>query len=203
MHRLVYRVGIGALLAFSAVQVRAQGRPAQGRPAPPPSRYGYLLEIDEASLPEGGTVRADGEGEGRRLFIANDSDVPLVLYARYENKKLVGGTKLVSGQVYQYFPNGVPMEGKTHLKGWQAPFGEITETILYLAEEPAKIYEGRQAGLSDELPSDEPCSIPARYDGKRYSITGTVRYHLNEAYDEFYRTADTEDEQPDPPTPSP
>jgi hypothetical protein len=64
--------------------------------------------------------------------------------------------------VYQYFPNGVPMEGKTHLKGWQAPFGDIPETILTLAKEPARIHEGRGPGLSKELPEPEAFSIPAK-----------------------------------------
>src|SRR5512147_2506057 len=95
---------------------------AQRRPAPPPSRYGYSLKIDLDSLPKGVTVRESRDAQAARYFIANSSDAPLVLNEIYQNGVLVAGTKLVSGKVYQYFPNGVPMEGKTHLKGWQAPF---------------------------------------------------------------------------------
>lgn len=160
---------------------------AQGRPAPPPSRYGYTLKIDLKSLPKGVTVREVRDGQPPRWFIANASDVPLVLNEIHRNGALVAGTKLVSGKVYQYFPTGVPMEGKTHLKGWQAPFGDIKETLLYLPQEPAQIYAGRKPGLSKELPKPEPFSLPASYDGKPHPIEGTVHYHLNEAYDAFYK----------------
>ncbi len=154
-----------------------------GRPAPPPSRYGYTISIDAKSLPEGVVVRKVADKLGTRYFVKNTSDVPLVINQRYQGQRLVGGTKLVSGKVYQYFPNGVPMQGKQHLKGWQAPFGTIEETLLSLPREPARIYEGRKPGLSSELPPPESAAIEARYDGKPHKIRITIQYHLNPAYD--------------------
>jgi hypothetical protein len=110
-----------------------------------------------------------------------------VIYERFQGETLVSGTKLVSGKVYQYFPNGVPMEGKTHLKGWQAPFGEIKETVLYLPKEPSKIYEGRKPDLPKDLPAPEPFSIPGKLDGKPHELKGTVHYRLNDEYDAYYK----------------
>ena len=162
------------------------------RPAPPPSRYGYSLKIDVDSLPKGVTLREAHDGQTSRLFIANASDVPLVIHERFQGDTLATATKLVSGKVYQYFPTGVPMEGKTHLKGWQAPFGDIREALLYLAREPGKIYEGRTPGLPKDVPPSEAISIPARYDGKPYEIKGSIHYHLNEAYDASHRAQDKE-----------
>jgi hypothetical protein len=75
------------------------------------------------------------------------------------------------------------MEGKQHLKGWQAPFGDVEETLLALPREPAKIAAGRQRGLDKTLPPDEPITIAVKYDGKPYQIKATVKYHLNLAYD--------------------
>ena len=78
------------------------------------------------------------------------------------------------------------MVGKRHLKGWQAPFGEIPEALLHI-KEPKKIYEGRKAGLTKELPKSEKLSIPGSLDGMPYEIKGTIKYHLNKTYDAFYR----------------
>lgn len=158
------------------------------RPAPPPSRYTYTLKIDADTLPEGVTVRevADEEKKTARYFIKNTSDKPLIINERFQNDQLVTGSKLVSGKVYQYFPNGVPMEGKTHLKGWQAPFGDIEETMLVLGKDPEQIYPGREPGLSKKLPKPEATVFPAKYDGKPYEIKATVIYHLNPEYDKFY-----------------
>lgn len=172
-------------VVLSAASLFAQGR--SGKPAPPPSRYGFRLAIDTKSLPEGVTVREVRDQLGSRWFIANASEIPLVIHERFQNDQLVTGTKLVKGLVYQYFPNGVPMEGKTHLKGWQAPFGDIKETLLYMAREPEKIIEGRQPGLSKEVPAPEPLSIPAKLDGKPIQIKGTIEYYLNEEYDKFHK----------------
>ncbi|WP_425618594.1 hypothetical protein NA78x_002303 [Anatilimnocola sp. NA78] len=158
-----------------------------GKPAPPPSRYSYTLKVDEKSLPEGVKIRESMDDLRKRLFISNTGDKPLIIDERFQNKLLVGGAKLMNGKVYHYFPTGVPMEGKTHLKGWQAPFGDIPETILRLPTDPEKIYEGRAIGLSDELPKPEPFLIPANYDDKPHPITGEVHYQLNKAYDEFYK----------------
>ena len=136
-----YRLPIAAaILLICGTLCHAQGR---GKPAPPPSRYTYTLKIDEKSLPKGVTVRESDDAAPRRLFIANSSDVPLVIDERFQDKRLVTGTKLMGGKVYHYFPNGVPMEGKTHLKGWQAPFGDIPETILHLPRDHDKIAAGR------------------------------------------------------------
>ena len=95
------------------------------RPAPPPSRYGFIFKIDTKSLPKGVMVREVRNESSIRYFIKNTSDIPLIINERFQNDQLVSGAKLVSGRVLHYFPNGVPMQGKRHLKGWQAPFGEI------------------------------------------------------------------------------
>lgn len=176
-------------LACITLLVSANLAPAQsrGKPAPPPSRYTYTLRVDEKSLPKGVTIRETKDAGPPRLFIANSSDVPLVIDERFQGKTLAAGTKLMGGKVYHYFPTGVPMEGKQHLKGWQAPFGDIPETILRLPRDPEKIYAGRAEGLGKELPAPEPFSLPATYDEKPQPITGMIHYELNPAYDEFYR----------------
>ena len=171
------------LLGLLLVVAMMQPAFAQRRPAPPASRYGYTLAIDETSLPKGVTVRLVKDDLGVRHFIKNAGEVPLVISEIYQNDQLVSGAKLVGGKVYGWFPNGVPMEGKQHLKGWQAPFGDIEETLLTLPREPAKIAAGRQAGLGKTLPPDEPVTIAVKYDGKPYEIKATVKYHLNPAYD--------------------
>ena len=105
---------------------------SRDRPAPPPSRYGFTFKIDAKSLPKGVTVREVRNESSVRYFIKNTSNVPLIINERFQNDRLVSGAKLVSGRVLHYFPKGVPMEGKRHLKGWRAPFGEIPETLLYI-----------------------------------------------------------------------
>lgn len=156
--------------------------PARDRPAPPASRYTYTLVIDTKSLPKGVNVRVQKDEFGVRNFISNTGDMPLVINEIYSNDRLVSGTKLVSGKVYNWFPNGVPMVGKQHLKGWQAPFGDSKEAIIRLPRDPVKIYEGRKAGLSDELPPNEKVVIQSLYDGKSYEIKATVIYALNPKY---------------------
>lgn len=153
---------------------------AQRKPAPPASKYAYTFELDVKSLPKGVVARKATDGPVR-YFLKNESDVPLVIDERFQNETLVGGTKLQNGKVFGYFPSGVPMEGKQHLKGWQAPFGDIEETLLNLNKEPAGIAAGREAGAPDEPPTPEAIAIPAKYDGKPYEIKGTIRYRLNEA----------------------
>ena len=159
---------------------------SRDRPAPPPSRYGFIFKIDTKSLPKGVMVREVRNESSIRYFIKNTSDIPLIINERFQNDRLVSGAKLVSGRVLHYFPNGVPMQGKRHLKGWQAPFGEIPETLLYI-KEPKKIYEGRKVGLTMELPKPTKVSIPANLNGTPYEIKGTIKYHLNKAYDVFHR----------------
>ena len=156
------------------------------RPAPPPSRYGFTFVIDAKSLPKGATIREVRSETSIRYFIKNTSDVPLIINERFQNNRLVSGAKLVSGEVLNYFPNGVPMVGKRHLKGWQSPFGKIPETLLYI-KEPKKIHEGRIAGLTRKLPPEEKLSIAANLNGKPYEIIGTIHFHLNKAYDTFHR----------------
>ena len=171
------------LVAMSAALLIGYGRE---RPAPTPSRYGFTFEIDAKSLPKGVTVREVRNASSVRYFVKNTSNIPLIINERFQNDRLVSGAKLVSGRVLHYFPNGVPMQGKRHLKGWQAPFGEIPETLLHI-KEPKKIYEGRKVGLTKELPKPEKVSIPANLGGKPYGIKGTIKYHLNKAYDVFHR----------------
>ena len=156
--------------------------PAQRKPAPPPSRYAYRMEVDAKSLPPGVTVRKVVDGNSTRHFIRNAGTTPLIINEVFSNQQLVGGAKLVEGKVYGWFPNGVPMEGKTHLKGWQAPFGDIVETLLFLPREPAKITEGRRPGLGNAVPADEPGVIGARHGDAPYEIKVTIRYRLNDEY---------------------
>lgn len=170
-------------ITFAALLVATGPALARERPAPPPSRYAYSFKVDEKSLPKGVSVREVTDGKAWRYFIKNTGEKPLVIGEIYSNDKLVSGTKLVGGKVYGWFPTGVPMEGKTHLKGWQAPFGDILETTLILPREPAKIIEGRKPGLGKELPEPEESSIKASYDGKPYEIKITIHYRLNEAYE--------------------
>lgn len=156
------------------------------RPAPPPSRYGFTFVIDANSLPKGVTIREVHSETSIRYFIRNTSHVSLIINERFQNNRLVSGAKLVSGEVLNYFPNGVPMAGKRHLKGWQSPFGKIPETLLYI-KEPKKIYEGRSAGLTRKVPPEEKLSIAAKLNEKPYEISGTIHFHLNKAYDTFHR----------------
>jgi hypothetical protein len=184
-------LSVALTLIFCAASL-AQGR----KPAPTPSRYNYTLKFDAESLPDGVKVREMKIGHMTVCYISNTSDVPLVINERFQNDMLVSGTKLVSGKTYGYFPSGVPMEGKTHLKGWQAPFGEIPETPFGLPTEPTKIHEGRKAGLSKELPKPESFTISTKLDGKRHEIKGTIQYHLNDEYDAYYKTKETKEDKP-------
>lgn len=174
-----WAIGILAMISCCPVPLLAQGR----KPAPPPSRYRYTLKFDAESLPKGVKIREVKQKGHTQYFISNAGATPLIIHERYDNEVLAAGTKLVDGKTYSYFPNGVPMEGKTHLKGWQAPFGDIPETILMLPMEPSKIYEGRKPGLSKDLPKPEKFSIPAKFGEKSRPLEGTIEYHLNEAYD--------------------
>ncbi|MBC7854348.1 MAG: hypothetical protein IAF94_13020 [Pirellulaceae bacterium] len=177
MKRHIPSLFAAALLVVSNMPVFARERPA-----PPESRYAYSFTVDEKSLPKRVSVRTVVDGKNSRHFIKNTGETPLVIGEIYSNDKLVSGTKLVGGKVYGWFPSGVPMEGKTHLKGWQAPFGDILETILTLPREPAKIIEGRKPGLGKEIPKPEEASIKVSYAGKPYEIKIKIVYRLNEAY---------------------
>ena len=167
----------------------------RGRPAPAPSRYSFTFKVDTASLPQGVSVREVASGQSIRYFIKNTSHVPLIVNQRHQKDRLVSGNKLVSGKVYQYFPDGVPMEGQRHLKGWQAPFGEIKETVLAL-QEPSKIYDGRKPGLGRDVPPAEPYAVPATFNGQPFQIQGTVHYQLNKAYDAYHPTKTGKDLPP-------
>ena len=177
MKQLLFATFLTVLIGYS-----------RDRPAPTPSRYGFTFAIDAKSLPKGVTIREVRNESSVRYFIKNTSDVPLIINERFlQNDRLASGaTKVVSGRALHYFPDGVPIQGKRHLKGWQAPFGEIPETLLHI-KEPKKIYEGRKVGLTKELPKPEKMSIPANLGGKPYEIKGTIKYHLNKAYDVFHR----------------
>jgi hypothetical protein len=179
------RVLLMALLCLAPCPVLLAAQ-ARQRPAPPPSRYTYTLHVDADSLPQGAKIRASDDDLPARLFISNAGDKPLVIDERMQNDALVAGTKLMQGKVYHYFPRGVPMEGKTHLKGWQAPFGDIPETLLRLPRDPDEIAAGRAPGLGRELPKAKAFSIPATYDDKPHPITGEIRFQLNPEYDAFY-----------------
>jgi hypothetical protein len=145
------------------------------------------LHVEADSLPKGVKVRESDDDLPARLFLSNASETPLVIDERMQNDRLVAGTQLLGGKVYHYFPSGVPMEGKTHLQGWQAPFGDIPETLLRLPRDPDEIAAGRAAGLGRELPQPQAFSMPARYGDKSRPITGEIRFQLNPAYDAFYQ----------------
>ena len=177
---------VHVVIAATAAGARLAGDTGGRKPAPPPSRYRYTLEFDKKSLPKGVTVREHKVGDGMivRYFVKNTSDTPLIFNDKYDaTGKLVAGDKVVSGKAYQYYPNGVPMEGKQHLKGWQAPFGDMEEAAILLTTTPSKIADGREPGKDKELPPPEPAVIPVKYDGKPYELKVTIHYHLNEAYD--------------------
>ncbi len=175
MHRLIFFVLSVCLLATT---VYGQGRPAR-KPAPPESRYTYTLEFDKEKLPPGIEIRTVSDNLGTRHFIKNTSDKPLDIDLRHQGDRLAGGKRLVSGAVLMYFPNGVPVAGKQHLKGWQSPFGKVEETIIGLPRPPAKIYEGRNPATPAVIPPAERTEIKAEYDGKPYAIPVTIRYGLN------------------------
>ncbi len=165
-----------ALILMGGISARAE------RPAPPVSKYTYTFQIDTASLPKEVQARKAEDRLAPRYFLKNEGAKPLVIDQRFQDGKLVGGTKLVDGKVYGYFPNGVPMEGKTHLKGWQAPFGDIEEAVLTLPNEPAGIALGRAADAADKPPPSEAVTIPVRYNDEPYELKGTIHYRLNEAF---------------------
>ncbi len=178
------------LIPFAVAAIAFADRPAADaggrKPAPPPSRYRYTLEFDKKTLPKGVAVREAKIGDGTivRYFVKNTSDTPLIFNDKYDaTDRLVAGDKVVSGKAYQYYPNGVPMEGKQHLKGWQAPFGDMEEAAILLTTTPSKIADGHEPGKGKELPPPEPAVIPVKYDGKPYELKVTIHYHLNPAYD--------------------
>jgi hypothetical protein len=150
------------------------------RPALPPSRYDYSLQIDLNSLPPEVTIHPTQVGNG--WWLDNASDRPLILE---ESIALDGqrdsGFKLVSGKIYYYFRTGIPMVGKEHLKGWQ----EVSlHPRLQLKETPIKIYEGRwNPDIPKELPPSEAFAIEVNYDGQPHKITGLIHYHFNELFD--------------------
>ncbi|MDP6113180.1 MAG: hypothetical protein QGF00_31375 [Planctomycetota bacterium] len=165
--------------SFCVTSIDGRGQ----RPAPSPSRYAYVLKFDVKALPKGVTIREVTDKLGTRHFITNTSDVPLIINERFQGNRIVSGVKLVSGKVCHYCPDGVPMAGKRHLKGWQAPFGDIKQTLITLPRPPARIYQGRKPGLSKEIPKPESFSIKAKFNGKSYEIKGMIHYKLNPAYD--------------------
>jgi len=179
---------VAAVLAVIVCSTAAaQGRPASRRPAgrkpaPPESRYSYTLEFDAKTLPPGVSIRTVSDKLGTRQFIKNTGDKPLIINQRFSGDRLVAGTRLVSGEVQSYFPSGVPMAGKQHLKGWQMPFGKIEQTIIRLPRPPAKIYEGRTPNTPAVIPPAEKTEIEATYDGKPFPIPVTIRYSLNPKY---------------------
>jgi hypothetical protein len=183
MHILELSVVPLVILLFAADWAPA----ARDRPVSSPSRYGFTLKFDAKSLPAGIRIREVRSGNVARYFIKNTGQSPLIINSVYHNDRLVSGAKLVDGKVYNYFPDGVPMAGKRHLKGWQAPFGVSEETLLTLAKEPQTIYAGRKPGLSKTLPPSQPISIPVQYNAKPYTIEATVLFHLNPAYDTYYK----------------
>lgn len=157
------------LLSFVGIQSNAQAKRA------PPSRYTYVLEFDVSNLPEG--VKIKGQ------FISNSSDIPLIISEKFDMfGRFIGGTKLKSGKVYRYYPDGIPMSGKQHLKGWQTPF-DVNGTRLSLHSAPVTIYEGKKRGLSKKIPKSERFTIPAKFNNKPYEIKGMIHYKLNPAYD--------------------
>ncbi|MEX2213807.1 MAG: hypothetical protein WD768_06755 [Phycisphaeraceae bacterium] len=156
---------------------------AQRRPAPQPSRYRYTLEFDKETLPQGVEVREVKIGELRRYMVKNTSNTLLIFNEKFSADKLVAGDKVVAGKAYHYYPNGVPMEGKQHLKGWQAPFGDMEEAAILLEKDPDKIHQGRKPGLGKELPAPEKTVIATKYGDKPYDLKVTIHYHLNSAYD--------------------
>ncbi len=170
----------------SAFAERPASSAGERKPAPQPSRYRYTLEFDKKALPKGVTVREVKIGDGQivRYMVKNTSDTPLIFNDKYDaTERLVAGDKVVSGKAYQYFPTGVPMEGKQHLKGWQAPFGDMEEAGILMTTEPSRIAEGRKPGLGKDLPPSESSAIAVKYDGKAYELKVTIHYHLNAAYD--------------------
>lgn len=177
-------LGIIALTSLVGAAQTSRGKP--DRPAPPPSRFSYTLTMDPASLPPGVTAKENKKGQATGFFMANTSDTPLIVKETFSLDKLVGGTKLVSGKVYFYFPNGIPMEGKQHLKGWQIFSDEIKQTIVTLPNEPATISANRKPGVPKNIPAPESFVIPVKYDGKEQSLRGTVRFHLNPEYDAYH-----------------
>jgi hypothetical protein len=148
------------------------------RPAPPPSKYAYSLQVDLNSLPPGVTIHPIPVG----WCLENDSDRPLILEERFApDGQLEWGIKLVSGKIYHYYRSGIPMVGKEHLKGWQ----EVSlHPRLQLAQTPIKINEGRwNPDLPEELPPSEAFAIEVNYDGQPHKITGFINYHFNELFD--------------------
>jgi len=187
MNSLEFSVALLAALSAAGGWDAARDRPVA------PSRYGFTLKFDAKSVPEGIEIREMRSGNVARYFVRNTGDVPLIINTRYQNDRLVSGAKLVNGKVYDYFPDGVPMAGKRHLKGWQAPFGERQKTLLALAKEPTTISAGRKPGLPKTLPPSEPISIPVIYGDEPHEIRATVVFHLNPAYDSFHKLPPSED----------
>ena len=177
---------IGVALFLCASATAFQGRPTGDKPAGPPNRWNCTYTFDQKLLPKGVTLKQDPKHG--IWWIANNSDVPLVINAVYSNGKLAGGAKLVSGQVYHYFPTGIPQEGKQHLKGWQMLAKEITNWMITDYPAASKAFDGQDGKLKRDtpIPPPEPFALKVEYHGKPYHLNGTITYSLNEAYDVHY-----------------
>jgi hypothetical protein len=151
--------------------------PAGRKPAPARSRFRFQLEIDPKSLPEGVVVEKREVQKIFQTWIRNTGKTPLERLHLDGQGQPWGGTRLAEGKVYGYFPNGVPMAGKEHLKGWVLSEGVEWQQIIP-DQEPAGIAMGRQDG-SLEVPTPDSFSQEWTYGDKKWTITGRIVYSLN------------------------
>ena len=111
MKSLLVQISVAAFVIFLMGTVNISS--ANRRPAPPPSRYAYSFQVDAKSLPKGVSVRTATIGTTTRHFIKNQSDIPLIINERFHLKRLVAGTKLVSGESLFLFSKRRPHARET------------------------------------------------------------------------------------------
>jgi hypothetical protein len=154
------------------------------RLAPPPSRFKYDFIVDPTTLPSGVTCETIRSASGYlQNWIKNSSEIPFQCFENDYLGRTILGFKLVDNKVYVYYPNGIPIVGKTHIKGWVL-WEHTDRHLLSFDGSLMAIYNAQQPGLpvTTPLPPDEIVTFLWDFGGREWTISGTIVYAIDENY---------------------
>lgn len=149
------------LFLAATLLVAAHARPSEARPAPCGGAAGYVAvaTLDEGTLPAGVEVLPGGT----LPRLVNHGAEPLLLLGA----DLEPTDKLVDGQAYHWFATGVPVEGMTHLTGWQNPYA-VTSALLVV---PSPVL-----AVDAQPPAPQPFDVVVVHGTDRVVLRGTWRF---------------------------